>query len=909
MTTGLAGGVENFVDRVEHLAELRSLLAEVTEGRAGRAVVIESVAGMGRSTLLEKFESETIGYRPACRVVQVRCQPVIGPGMPFGMILEASRKLEGDDRTRRSAGKLHRAGTITARGAEAALPDLLSMAVPGLGIAYSLGSVLARSSLKSGHLPADDLHPNQHGDAEKIVEALLRLARSGPPVLLIVDDVQFCDPSSLLALSKLLPRLPEEPLGVVLSHSTENVHAESAGIGPLVERWVGQELLLRRTMEGLPPDAVGELAMLHEAPAEVARELHEMTSGHAVFVALLLAEWVNGKPPERFSDDLKLMVRRRLEGLDPRERDVVLYGAVQGESFLSRTLAEAKGMPHDDVLVALASAAEKGLVIRRTTPESGDTPHWAAPDELDGSNCYRFEHRALWQVVYQEHVDGVMKSSWHAATARAMASGPLAEMPFTRRLEIARHLRLGGRECLVESAEAHYALARDTAIGSADDDAEAGRPFGLTEAERHCRVAIEALRGLPEESRHDRAFVDAVELLLALTEVRWLGRSGSAGPEIDDLAERAELAAERCGHQELRIRTTLQRGKTLLVTRGLEPSLEKLERAVVMAEEHGDPALLFVARVEYGRQLSKRRLAAGLAELRKAESMAEDGLFEGEVPVLQHARNLGEMQLGISLFDSGELGESLHRVQRCVERLRTETLHAELPIALNYLAQIHTAVGSSGDAERVLREAIDLETERGGSSGWRAYNKALLARLLVVGPRHAEALTWIEDAWQETEETWLANLVPIVRNLYAETLLLAPDNTEERLRKADRLVWDTLGETQETGMIRSEIAAYSLRSRICGALGEAQAAQENARTAVRILTEIGDMPALLSEEVYYHAAVALRAGAHDEARDLLERARNEVSRKAATIQDDSLRDQYLTGVPLNAAIGRGTGVV
>ncbi|GAB3166107.1 hypothetical protein GCM10027059_24690 [Myceligenerans halotolerans] len=908
MTTGLAGGVENFVDRVEHLTELRSLLADVTRGRRGRAVVIESVAGMGRSALLEKFETETIGYRPPCRVVHVRCQPVIGPGMPFGMILEAGRKLEGDDRTRWSGGSLRRTGALTARGADAALPDLLSMAVPGLGIAYSLGAVLARSSLKSGHLPGDDLHPNQHGDAEKIVETVLRLARSGPPVVLIVDDLQFCDPSSLLALSKLLPRLPAEPLGVVLSHSTEGVASENPGIGPLMDRWARDELLVRRTMEGLPPHAVGELAMRHEVPTELARELHEMTSGHAVFLALLLEDWENGKTPTRFSDDLKLIVRRRLEGLDDRERDVVLYGAVQGEVFLSRTVAKAKGIPHDDVMVALASAADKGLVIRDVEPRNDGVPGWVGPNELDGSNCYRFEHRALWQIVYEEHVKGAMKSSWHAATARAMTPGPLAGMHLARRLEIARHLREGGRECLFESARAHYELARDTALGGTSLDAEAGRPFGLTEAARHCRVAIEALQKLPEVSERDRAFVDAVELLLALTEVRWLGRNGSAGPDIDDLAEQAELAAARCGRLELQIRTTMQRGKTLLVTRGLAPSLDKLAEAVAMAEEHRDLAMLFVARVEYGRQLSKRRLAAGLVELRKAEAMYETGQIDSAAPVLQHARNLGEMQLGISLFDSGDLGEALDRVQRCVERLRTETLRAELPIALNYLAQIHAALGSYESAESVLREAIDLETERGGDSGWRAYNKALLARLLVVGPRYGEALDRIEDAWSETERTWLVNLVPIVRNLYAETLLLAPGGSEELLQRADRLAGTTLAETRETGMLRSEIAAHSLRGRILGALGDSHAAQENARTAVRILAEVGAMPALLSEEVYYHAAVTLSTTASTEARDLLERARREIAGKAATIPDESLRRQFLSGVPLNDAIGRGTSI-
>jgi hypothetical protein len=37
-----------FVDRVEHMDELRSLLADVTTGRGGRAIVVDGVSGMGK---------------------------------------------------------------------------------------------------------------------------------------------------------------------------------------------------------------------------------------------------------------------------------------------------------------------------------------------------------------------------------------------------------------------------------------------------------------------------------------------------------------------------------------------------------------------------------------------------------------------------------------------------------------------------------------------------------------------------------------------------------------------------------------------------------------------------------------------------------------------------------------------
>jgi hypothetical protein len=52
-----------FVDRVEHMVALRSLLTDVTGGRGGRAIVVDSVPGIGKSALLRAFEAEAAALR------------------------------------------------------------------------------------------------------------------------------------------------------------------------------------------------------------------------------------------------------------------------------------------------------------------------------------------------------------------------------------------------------------------------------------------------------------------------------------------------------------------------------------------------------------------------------------------------------------------------------------------------------------------------------------------------------------------------------------------------------------------------------------------------------------------------------------------------------------------------------
>jgi len=435
-------------------------------------------------------------------------------------------------------------------------------------------------------------------------------------------------------------------------------------------------------------------------------------------------------------------------------------------------------------------------------------------------------------------------------------------------------------------------------------------PNGLSfsEAESLCRQAIHDLRRLTVGTERDKRLAEAIELLLNLTEVRWQGNSTTGSEsELESLAKEAEQAACRCADLPLIARATLLYGKVVLHTRGLVPSLEKLEEAVALSRQCADPAALFVALAEYGRQLPKRDLAAGLSVLREAEQLYHDEptLHHSSDPVLRHARNLTDMQLGVNMFDAGRFSEAISRLQRCVARLRDDRLQAELPIVLNYLAQVQTAMGAWRDAEASLREALQFEEDRGGPSGWHAYNTALLALVLTRDPAEWERCQKMAQAgWRETEQTWLVNLVPIVRNLYTEVLLITASADRAALRTACNLAEETIRETRRTGMVRSEIAGLSLQSRIRLQLGDVPAAARLGREAVAILDRVGDLPALRTEEVQYHTFVVLqRAGISGrEADTLLTRAFAEVLRKANSIEDASKRERFMEEVPLNRSI-------
>lgn len=867
----------------------------------GSALLVDGVSGIGKSSLLGEFArraSQAEPGREKCRVITTHCHPGIGPGLMYGPVVDVLLKL-GAQAEQRSG--LRRLFGGAGRGVSTSAPELLSALVPGLGAVLTIGREVTEAALNSGSMPFDSLLPFQQGAAAQIVDSLIDQARSGPPVILVIDDVQNIDPSSLLVLDRLLRAIPGEPISLVLSHATgEAADAGAASVEQLLRRWESESLIRCRSLDGLPDDAVDELVRSRHplAPPALSARLNLLTAGHPIFVQLCLDEWNPADGDQVIlPESLSRVVEDRMRRLDDGDRELLITAATQGAVFLSRPVAEAVGAPHPRVMERLRRIAGARQLISPAEP-----PAWA---QAEASDCYQFEHRALRQVLYTQQ-SPQQRRSRHARIAAALsAEGPHSTL-LERRLEIAHHLDQGGYECLAASARAHYALARSAAIDG----------LSFAEAERHCEKAISAARSLPRsEPGRDRQLVEAIELLLSLTEVRWRGQHGPEGvPGIDELAAEAEEAAERCQAPELIARTTLLRGKTLLATQGLMPALDKLREAVGIAERQNDPVALFVAKVEYGRQASKRKLSEGLEQLTEAERLyaSEPRLGGSGDPVLQHARNLNEMQLGITLFDHGRLADALGRLQRCTDRLREEPLHAELPIALNYLAQVQIGIGRFQAAATVLEEAREMESARGGDSGWHAYNTALLAHLRAKDPGgRDESLRLIEEAWLETERTWLINLVPIVRNVYAQVLLDTAQGSAtsrsgaEALAASDRLASETVVETRRTGMLRSEIAALSLRGRIKLRQSETADAADFARQAVQLLDQSGDMPALRSEEVFYHAARSLAAvGADAEAMALLEQAREKVAEKAGSLNNDEMRREFMEE-PLNLAITLG----
>jgi class 3 adenylate cyclase len=217
---GLAGIESQMVGREQELATLLHLCDAVSAGM-GRAAVIIGEPGLGKSRLIGEWKSRilTKDQDPASVVpkwAEGRCLSY-GEGLAYHLLIDL----------------LHSLLDVPASADEEETRSALQQLLAGLFDAPPTD----RSNVQSGsRYSPSDLYPfiahllslRLHGDAQERVrlldaqalqtryvealQALIRALAARRPLILVLDDVHWADPSSVEMLSKLLPLAREVPV-------------------------------------------------------------------------------------------------------------------------------------------------------------------------------------------------------------------------------------------------------------------------------------------------------------------------------------------------------------------------------------------------------------------------------------------------------------------------------------------------------------------------------------------------------------------------------------------------------------------------------------------------------------------------------------------------------------------------
>ena len=517
-----------FVGRAGPLVRLTSVLDDTMVGRAHLALVTGE-AGIGKTSLLSRI-AEVASQRGALVAWGTSWDSPSAPA--FWLWTQVLRGMA----TR---------GATAPSGIDAAE---LGRLVPELGSSDAAGESSDDASARFRLFDAVTRH--------------IERAAVEQPLVVVLDDLQWADTSSLLLLDFLVR--PHRPVPVLVLGAYR--HNE---LRPDARELLGgiASCAAAVHLEGF---TVEEVRALLAATTSIdvadrrAGELQRRTSGHPFFVRELAHQIAEGSASAQVPGAVRDAVRARLGRLDPTAVPLVEVAAVAGGVAGIDALAEVCGISTATTAALVGSAIEAGVLIRHS----------------DGS--VGFAHDLL-----RETIEAALSSSdrlrLHQRIGAVLETRAGAEPG-----EVARHLTeaipLDGPERAV-----HWA----TAASEADR-----RRLAFSEAASHLRRVREAIAPIHTSAHNEATLID-----LLVAEGDLIGRAGQ--PEaarilLEDaraharrLGDARRLASVALGVQHLGARFAMPRDDTIAVLEearaavaGQDPRLHIQLTAYVARELH-----------------------------------------------------------------------------------------------------------------------------------------------------------------------------------------------------------------------------------------------------------------------------------------------------------------------------------
>ncbi|MEC3981912.1 ATP-binding protein [Amycolatopsis sp. H20-H5] len=494
-------------------AELAAIVAVLVQRPA--AVIVEGEPGMGRSRLLAELAARR--EFSGGRILTGACQPLREP-FPYGPLLEALRSAAD-----RPLGPLS----------------------PVAGVLHPLLPELAET-LPPQPEPLADPVAERHRQFRAFRELLVACG----PTLLMIDDLQWADETTLDLLRFLAAGMPHE-LGLVVT-------ARTRATGRSVPLRTGPEVHTARVSLGpIDVEAVRmlatELLALPRVTTEFATKLRESTAGIPFVVeeTLRALRDAAGRLPIG-----EVLSHRLLESLE--------VPALLREAVTERLTALTEPAVRLSRAAAVHGVPAEAAVLGELAALDGENLRAALLDALSGgvlsevaNDRYGFRHPLARKAVY-DTVSAPERALLHAQTIRVLAGQP--SPPLTL---LANHARAAGR---TEQWRGYAEAAADEAVVQG----ETSRAIDLLQsvladggtgeadlgrlATKLSRVALRGFRPdvlatlerILEEPRLTTAVRGTIRLSLGMLLVRTNGQLGRGRAEvetaIEELVDRPELA-------------------------------------------------------------------------------------------------------------------------------------------------------------------------------------------------------------------------------------------------------------------------------------------------------------------------------------------------------------------------------
>ena len=864
--------------------ELEQTMSAVDDARGGRGNMLFLVGepGIGKTRIAE--ELSTYARVRGARVVWGRCHE--GERAPsFWPWVEAIREYVRD------ADPVGLRWQLGARG-----PELAKLVDE---IAELLGQS-AETEI--------DLDENDRFRLFDAVAGFLTDASRSRPLVVVLDDLHWADPSSLDLLKFTSAQLAASGLLIVGTYRDVELGRHEALSTTLGELAAGDRTRTLR-LGGLDSDGVGAIIAAStgsEPSPALVRAVWERTEGNPFFVGevvrLLLADGdLDSGAAEQavaIPQGARDAVSRRLETLRPETNEVLAVAAVAGREFEPAVIAAASSQAAAEVTLALSEAIDARIVSERAT----------APDWLSFAHAIVREtiyagieaaeraplHRRVGEALEGAHagdLDGFLDDLARHFAEAASDGDPgkaidysirAAELATTRlahedaALDYARALELLGDGQRERRLELSLALARSRYLG--------GR---LAEG----RAAYETAAAIARDLGDSAALAEAA-LGMALTAI--------AGVVDEPLVALLEEALEAVGPQDSAIRVELLGAiaGSLIWSDPQGAARDAGTEALAIARRLGDDNALAVALVVEqfllsGEPESPRERLANSEELIEVATRcdAPEYVIRGHAYRMHALLELGQVTDGEAAYDSyAEAAKALRQPQ--------------------HLWHLHVF-----RAVRLTMEGRFKEAERQADEGWRGGMRAQepladqlhalqLAVLRQLQGRLEEALPAVREmarrfpairAWQLTLSGFLAELgsVDEARAGFERQAANGFEDVQRDLqwvpsmiRLADTCYW--LEDSERAAVLERMLEPYSGHVVVVGRAASCQGpvdlylgrlalvrghqgeAIDRFEAAIGLAERIGDRPFALEARYGLGRALAERARPHDRERALAE---------------------------------------
>ena len=744
-----------FVNRAAEWTRLARAWTAVNRGRP-RSVLVSGIPGIGKTRLCEEFTAWA--GRQGATVIGSKCYGTVG-SLPYGPVIDWLR-------------------APAVRGPVSRLPDAWRAEL--LGLLPELA-----------HAGAPAVPPVSRSSAEfrrRLFDAVLRaIAVIPPPVLLLLDDVQWADPETLEWIRFLMG---SDELRSVMLLVSYRVGEPAAGghLESLLRDLRREGQLDEIALDPLDsPDTAALAAAAAGEPLEAsaAEALYRETEGNPLFIVEMVRASVEGSAraasdpvisPRAFPERVIATIEARLALLSPEAHDALGVASAIGREFRTDLLGACSGTG----MAAILSAVEE-LLARRLIDEQGP-------------GTYDFSHDSIREVVYAS-LSGARRQLLHQRIAQAQIAAAAGTPEAAS--AIARHLERGG---FTEGAIPFYKLAAEHALGL----------FAGAEAVKHFERALGLLGQVSPSSSH---VAQEIELRTALC-VALVNLEMYSGPRMMQEYARLSALCEKAGIEPGP--PALRTLAIALVMRGEVAEAGRIgQRLLAGVPPAGDAVLLTEAEYVLGiAAFWQGDAGASCRHLRTA--------LDAYLPshAAEHLKTFGQdagvvcgVRLAHALWMIGQPDLARQVLAEALGRAETLGHPHTLAYARQFGAWALIDLGDEAAARRLIESAVEV-AETHSLSGWPVRNAALLGFLMGRSGETERGIAMMENAASEWASRGWRLAVPYDRALLAR-LCLAAGRTANGLEA----IAEGLDTAHQTGQVFWNAELLRLRGQLLEASG------------------------------------------------------------------------------------------